>query len=195
MITAQDMQELEKTSGIPSLQLMENAGKAFVEELKKHHDVKGKKLLVACYHGKNAGDGFVIADVLSKEAEVDVLFIGDEEKMPSETAHFFHKLNHNPLVQFVTLETADFEEYDLLIDAILGINIHNYLKPEIASTIKLLNQAPGYKVAVDIPTGLHPENGTVVEEIFNADLVITFHDLKPALEQLGEKVKVVGIGL
>ncbi len=195
MITAQEMHALEIASNIPGVQLMERAGKAFVEELKKHHDVKGKKVLFACYHGKNAGDGFVIADILANDAEVDVLFIGDEEKMPKETAHFFKEVNDNSLVQFVSLDTVDCDEYDILIDALLGINIHNYLKPEIAVALKELNEAKGVKIAVDVPTGMNPDTGAVVGEAFKADLIITFHDTKPGLEQFGEKVKVVGIGL
>ena len=195
MITAQQMRELESASGVSSLHLMEYAGKAFVTGLKESRDIKSKKVLVACYHGKNGGDGFVIADLLSSEAEVDILFIGDEEKMSKETAHFFHEVNNNPSVQFVTLDTVDFDEYDVIIDAILGINIHNYLKPEISATIKLINEAKGFKAAVDIPTGYNPDTGAVVGEGVNADIIITFHDMKPGLEQFKEKVKVVTIGL
>ena len=195
MITALEMKALEDGSGIPPQTLMERAGKAFVEELKKQHEVKGKKILVACYHGRNAGDGFVIADALAEEAEVEVLFMGDEEKMSKETAHFFKEVNDNSLVQFVSLDTVDTDEYDILIDAILGINIHNYLKPEITIAIKQLNEAKGKRIAVDIPTGVHPDSGAIIGEAFNADLIITFHDMKPGLEQFKEKVVVVGIGL
>ncbi len=195
MITAQQMRELELASGMAGIALMENAGKAFVDGLKPHVEYKGKKILIASYHGKNGGDGFVIANLLSKEAEVDLLFIGDEEKMPKESAHFFHHVTSNPLIQFVTLDTVDFDEYDIIIDAILGINIHNYLKPEIAVTIKHINESKAFKVAVDIPTGYHPDTGAVVGEGINTDLIITFHDIKPGLEQFGEKVKVVSIGL
>lgn len=195
MMTAQRMKELEAASGIPPITLMENAGKAFVGELKRHHETKGRKILVACYHGKNGGDGFVIANQLAEEAEVDVLFIGDEEKLVRESAHFFHHVNNNPLIQFVALDTVDFDEYDLIIDAILGIGIHNYLKPEIAVAIRHINEAKAAKVSADIPTGLDPDTGRMIEQAINADLIITFHDMKPGLGQFGDKVKVVGIGL
>jgi ADP-dependent NAD(P)H-hydrate dehydratase / NAD(P)H-hydrate epimerase len=195
MITLAAMKALEASSGIPLQSLMERCANAFVTELRSNQELKGKKILVACYHGTNAGEGFAIADLLANDAEVDMLFIGDEEKMQKETAHFFKMVNDNPLVQFVALDTVDFSEYDVIIDAILGINMHTYLKPEIATTIKLINESSAFKVAVDIPTGLHPDSGKVVEEVLNADLIITFHDLKPALESLQEKVKIVGIGL
>ncbi|HII66323.1 TPA: NAD(P)H-hydrate epimerase [Candidatus Woesearchaeota archaeon] len=195
MMTAQQMKELEAASGIPSLILMENAGKAFVEELKRHHETKGKKILVACYHGRNGGDGFAIANQLADGSEVDVLFIGDEEKLVRESAHFFHHVNNNPLIQFVAIGTVDFDEYDLIIDAILGIGIHHYLKPEIAVAVRHINEAKAIKVSADIPTGLDPDTGKMIEQAINADLIITFHDMKPGLEQFGDKVRVVGIGL
>ncbi len=195
MLTAQQMRELEAASGISGVQLMENAGKAFAAELLKNYDVRDKKVLVACYHGKNGGDGLVIADLLARQSEVDLLFLGDEEKMVKETEHFFHHVNNNALIQFVTPETVDFDEYDFIIDAILGIGLHHYLKPEISSAIKLINESKALKVAVDIPTGVNPDTGNIVSVAVNPNLIITFHDLKPGLSQFGEKVRVVPIGL
>jgi NAD(P)H-hydrate epimerase len=195
MITSEEMKALESSSNLSGIQIMENSSKAFVSELKRHYDISKKKILVACYHGKNAGQGFSAADLLSQESEVDVLFIGDEEKMTKETLHFFLHVNNNPLVQFVTLDTANFDEYDFLIDAILGINIHNYLKPEIAVAIKDLNLANGKRIALDVPTGLLPDTGEIAGEMFNPELIITLHDSKPGLEQFKEKVRIVSIGL
>ena len=195
MITSQEMKQMEVRSNTPLIKLMENAGTAFVSELKKSTEIKNKSILVVCYHGKNGGDGFVIADLLSKEAEIDVLFIGDEEKMVKETEHFFHHINNNPLIQFVTLETVEFDDYDLIIDAILGNGLHSNIKQDIAIAIDNINSARAFTVSVDIPTGYHPDTGAIVDKGVDADLIITFHDTKPGLEQFKEKVVIVPIGL
>ena len=85
MITSAEMKELENNCGIPKLQLMETAGKGIAEEIKKKFpDLKNKKILFVCYHGNNGGDGFVAARYLCDDAEVDVLFVGDEKKLTEE---------------------------------------------------------------------------------------------------------------
>ena len=80
MISSQEMRDLETNSGISRLILMENAGKAVSNSVKTNFDLKDKKILIVCYHGNNGGDGFVAARYLCDEAEVDILFIGNENK-------------------------------------------------------------------------------------------------------------------
>ena len=75
MILSQEMRELEAKSGIPRINLMENAGRAVYQTIKQGFDLKDKKILVVCYHGNNGGDGFVAARYLCDEAETDILFI------------------------------------------------------------------------------------------------------------------------
>src|SRR3990167_4902084 len=100
MISSHDMRVLEEKSGIPRSVLMENAGKAVYESIKERLDLKDKRILVVCYHGNNGGDGFVAARYLSDDAEVDILFIGDESKLKKEALANFKKIEHNDKVQF-----------------------------------------------------------------------------------------------
>ena len=189
------MRDLEAASGIPRINLMENAGKAVYEALKGNFEVKDKKVLVVCYHGNNGGDGFVAARHLSDDAETDVLFIGDENKLKKEALANFKKIEHNERIQLLVDDEVDFDEYDVIIDAILGTGIHVRLNMEISAVIDDINKSKAYKVSVDIPTGLDPDTGEVVEKFVNADLIVTFHDLKAGLEKLQEKTVVADIGL
>src|SRR3989338_8965184 len=131
MISSQEMRILETTSHVPRINLMENAGKAVYHILKQRMDFKDKKILVICYHGNNGGDGFVAARYLSNEAETDVLFIGDESKMRKETLANFKRIEHNERIQFLVDDEVDFGEYDVIVDAILGIGIKGRLNREI----------------------------------------------------------------
>lgn len=195
MISSQDMRILEAKSSIPRFILMENAGKSIYQAIKQRFDLNGKKILVVCYHGNNGGDGFVAARYLSEEAEVDVLFIGDEAKLKKEALVNFKKIEHNEKIQFLVDDEVDFDTYDIIIDAILGIGIHGRLNREISAVIEDINNSKAYKVAVDIPTGLDPDTGIVVDKCVNADLIITFHDLKKGIEKLKDRTVVVDIGL
>jgi len=59
----------------------------------------------------------------------------------------------------------------------------------------LINDSKAYKIAVDIPTGLNPDTGEIIDKAVNADLVITFHDIKNGLEKLKDKTVIVDIGI
>lgn len=195
MISSQEMRILEAKSNLPRAILMENAGKAVYKSIRERFELKDKKILAVCYHGDNGGDGFVAARHLCDEAEVDILFIGDESRMKKEALANFKKIEHNEKIQFLVVEEVDFDQYDLIVDAILGIGIRGRLNREISAIIEDINNSKAFKVAVDIPTGLDPDTGIVTDKCVNADLTVTFHDLKTGLEKLQDKTVVADIGL
>ncbi len=195
MITSASMKELESKSDVPLSALMRRAGNAVYEALKEKIELKGKKILVVCYHGNNGGDGFVAADLLSENSEVDVLFIGDEEKMKKDAGVYYKKLMGNQRIQFVSYENVDFDEYDVIIDAILGIGYKGRLNKEITNAIEDINKTKSFKLSIDIPTGLDPDTGEIADACVKADMIITFHDTKPGLEALQDKVVIADIGL
>jgi len=195
MISSQDMRILEAKSNIPRHNLMENAGRSVYQVIKQKFDLKNKKILVVCYHGNNGGDGFVAARYLCDEAETDVLFIGDEDKLKKEALINLKKVEHNGKIQLLVDEEVDFNEYDIIVDAILGVGIQAGLNKEISAVIDDINNSKAYKVAVDIPTGLDPDSGIVFDKCVNADLIVTFHDLKKGLEKYQDRTVVADIGL
>src|SRR3989344_523092 len=194
MLNSMQIRALEAQANIPLSVLMKRAGNAVNDALRQKFDLKGKKILVVCYHGNNGGDGFVAADLLSEHAEVDVLFIGDEEKMKKEASAYYKKLLTNPGVQFVSYESIDFDDYDIIIDAILGIGYKGRLNKEILNVVDDINKSKSFKIAIDIPTGMDPDTGEIPEKSVNVDMIVTFHEMKPGLESVKDKVVVADIG-
>lgn len=197
MISTQEMKQLEDNCGISKLQLMENAGKGIYKTLKERFpNLKDKRILVVAYHGNNGGDGFVAARYLCEEAETDILFIGDEEKFKEEAKINFKRMENNERIQLlIDLEQTDFEDYDIVIDAILGAGTSGEIKESIASVIDEINNSTAFKVAVDIPSGINPDTGESANKAINADLIITFHDIKQGLEKFKDKTIIVDIGI
>ena len=195
MISSQEMRRLEESSSVPRSVLMENAGKAVYQTIKKALDLKDKRILVVCYHGNNGGDGFVAARYLCDEAETDVLFIGDESRMRKDALANFRKIEHNERIQFLVDDEVDFGSYDIIVDAVLGVGIKGRLNREISAIIDDVNRSKAFKVSVDIPTGIDPDTGEIVDKCIDADLVVTFHYMKKGLEKLQEKTIVADIGL
>src|SRR3989344_3576212 len=169
MISSQEMRELEEKSAIPKSVLMENAGKAVYQAIKQRFDLKDKKILVVCYHGNNGGDGFVTARHLCDEAEINVLFIGDEENLKNGALLNFKKIENNEKIQILDLEAVDFSDYDIIIDAIFGTGIRGEIKDPLATLITNLNKAKAFKVSVDIPSGVNPDTGEKANVSFEPD--------------------------
>ena len=49
-----------------------------------------------------------------------------------------------------------------------------------AAVCRLLNQADGFKIALDIPTGLNCDTGEADKDTFRSDLTYAFAAYKPA---------------
>ena len=85
--------------------------------------------------------------------------------------------------------------FDIIVDAIFGTGFKGKIDRDILYTIDMINNARGFKVAIDIPTGIDGNSGEKSEKFINADLIITFHDMKSGIADLADKTVVVDIGL
>jgi len=189
------MKQLEDNCGIPRVVLMDNAGKAIYNALKEKFELKDKRILIVAYHGNNGGDGFVAARHLCNDAEVDVLFIGDDSKLKKESLANFKKTENNEMIQMLTLEAVDFSDYDIILDAIFGTGIEGEIKDPLATLINNLSKTKANKVSIDVPSGVNPDTGEKANVYFEPDLIITMHDMKKGLKDYKDKTIVVDIGI
>jgi NAD(P)H-hydrate epimerase len=192
IVTAEEMRAIDRATtekyGIPSLTLMENAGAAVAEFAQKHFDFNS--VCAVCGKGNNGGDGFVAARKLheaSKKVSVIVLAKGPEE-LRGDAAEMFKKLPVPALwiaeeKYFSKPEVEEELKSDLIIDAILGTGFKPPLKGIAEKAVIRINKAPGFVLAVDIPSGIDadieepPDGITYV----HADGIISFTAAKPAL--------------
>lgn len=195
MITSGEMRRIEESSGIPSIQLMENAGVELCKAVKGRFDISDKRILVVAYHGNNGGDGFVAARLLSEDAAVDVFFVGDEQKLKNDALINYKKIVKNPLIQLVDEQMVDFDDYDIIIDAVFGTGLRGSPNEEVLNAINGINSSKAFKISVDIPSGIDPDSGGCAEVFVNADLIVTFHELKKGLEPFKDKTIVADIGI
>ena len=190
--TAAEMREHEQMAvdkGTTFEQLMENAGQAAAADLLRRFPKAGRALIV-CGKGNNGGDGLVIARVLSEQDwQIDVAFVLGDKLSPLAQLNR-ERLNHSDGVSFIrsdeledrttgrlrTLKTG----YDLVIEGIFGTGFSGALPETAAAICRLLNQTDGFKIALDIPTGLNCDTGEADKDTFRADLTYTFAAYKPA---------------
>ena len=190
--------------GVSTLQLMENAGRAVAEEVEKRIQT-GKKVAIICGLGGNGGDGFVAARHLSKKFEVQVFLVGSSTNIRSEEAKINWNIIQNMKSSIKIHELKDSAfikpfDADVIIDALLGTGLKGALVPPISNVIMMMNRSKGFKVAIDVPTGVEADSGDVKGEAFKADLTVTLHKnkigFKNAEKYLGEVViRQIGIPL
>ena len=198
MISTSKMRELEDLSeknGISKLQLMKNAGLGLYNEINKQFDLSDKKILIVCGSGNNGGDGFVLARYLKINGnEVKVLFLGKENKLKKESGYNYNLLKEN-LTDVLAEDYSLIENSDIIIDAMLGTGVQGKIREPFSTVIDLINNSKKFVIVVDIPTGLNPDTGEILDKAVNADIIYTFHDIKTGLKSYKEKVVVVDIGL
>ncbi len=195
IVTAHQMSELDRVSieeyGIPSVALMENAGRACTERILMIFDDKGlspqeASVAVVCGRGNNGGDGFVIARHLhNRGAYVEVFLLDEEDNLSPDAriqAEILKKMDVEIRIVRDTEGVEDLrtflEEVHLCIDAILGIGLKKPLSGLIREVVEAINLSMATVFAVDIPTGIDATTGRILGEAIRADYTGTFGLLK-----------------
>ncbi|MFM9076671.1 MAG: NAD(P)H-hydrate dehydratase [Solirubrobacterales bacterium] len=162
-------------AGIPSLDLMETAGRAVADAAVGM--VGGECVLVVCGKGNNAGDGLVAARHLAElglEVEVQLLWPG-EELSPDATANL-DRLQGIPVDEGPG-SLVRREPPGLVVDAILGTGFEGEPREPVAAAIEWINRAACPVLACDIPSGVDASTGAAGLAV-QADRTVTFHGPK-----------------
>jgi len=205
LVTASEMKRYDNHTiekiGIPAMVLMERAALAVTEEVYRHctDDIFCKKhVYVLTGVGNNGGDGLAVARLLSERGfRIDVQCVGDKEKASEQWKQQYEILKHYD-VNFVQVPTR--EDYDFLVDALFGVGLSRDVTGVYREAIEKYNALDGFKIAVDIPSGIHSDNGTILGCAVKADVTVTFGFCKcglvlyPGCLYAGE-VKVTDIGI
>ncbi len=174
-------------------QLMKNAGEGAAKIIVERFPISGKHICVLAGCGNNGGDGLVIASELRKlGAKVRLLLPFGSPA--TDTAMCFSEVASQILV------LDDFAgEFDIVIDALFGIGLNRILSGEIAGLIEKINAYDCVKIAIDVPSGVFCDGGTVACA-FKADLTISFScyklcNLLPQTSEYCGEVIVCDIGI
>jgi len=165
--------------GIPGYTLMRRAGQAVVDVIRQKLSAD-KKILVLCGAGNNAGDGYVVAR-LAKQAgyTVNLISLVDAEKLTGDARQACqHWLECGEIQPYQTLFL---QQADLIVDALLGTGLGREVKGEWAKLIHAVNSATLPVIAIDVPSGLNADTGTIAGVAIVADYTISFIGLKTGL--------------
>ena len=173
--TRDEMQNIDAYSiekiGIPGIVLMEKAAMSMEEEIIKRFPPDSSVLIVV-EKGNNGGDGLALARLLShRHYNVDVYEIGQISQASDS-----YQTQRNILDALLVPVVSEFpdKDYDVIIDAVFGVGLKREISGIHAQVIDRLNHMSGYKIAVDVPSGVDASDGQILGIGFQADLTITF---------------------
>lgn len=182
--------------GVPSLDLMEAAGRAVAEvvaSLAPEGPVR-----VVCGKGNNGGDGFVAARLLREMGfEVEAMLLWPDEELRGDAAANFERFGGELLEGGLDQRLSD---SGAVIDAIFGTGFEVAPREPAAAAIEAINRCGAPVVACDIASGVDASTGEVAGEAVEADVTVSFHAGKlgqrvaPGKSHTGE-LRVVPIGI
>jgi len=192
--------------GMPSIVLMENAGRGAAELLARL-GIDGR-VAVCAGRGNNGGDGFVIARHLEiRGFDVRVLLFADPQSLEGDAATNFRILSAagTPVSQWTPDVDADRLLQELssgawIVDALLGTGMRGTVREPLATVIKAINAADVPVLAVDLPSGLDCDTGQSLGACVQAAHTATFVARKRGFDVQGAKkftgaVHVIDIGV
>ncbi|MBI4351771.1 MAG: NAD(P)H-hydrate epimerase [Elusimicrobia bacterium] len=199
VVTAEKMKYLDSKAsleyGIPSLTLMENAGRAVAEAALQFAAAElgkkpaGLKAAVCCGKGNNGGDGLVAARYLLQAGAGVKVFI----LPPKETGYGEPVVKNLEAAKAAGLPVAmtrkeeldalaaEFSAADLLLDCLLGVSAVGKPTGPVHRVIQLMNKSGKPIIAVDIPSGLSPDTGHHSGVFIMAKLTLTLGFAKTGL--------------
>lgn len=190
--------------GIPSLVLMENAGRGCVDHLCAA-GIQGP-VAILCGGGNNGGDGLVMARHLDLRGyQVRVGMFAPLDKLSTDCAANFRIIEAAEIrCELFSTDTIAslpgwLDDADWIVDSLLGTGAAGNPRPPLDEVIRHVNRASARRLAVDVPSGLDCDRGQPAAPTVRADLTCTFVARKPgfdaaaAQDYLGQ-VEVLDIG-
>jgi hydroxyethylthiazole kinase-like uncharacterized protein yjeF len=167
-------------AGIPGYTLMSRAAGAAVREARQRFP-QAKRWQVICGAGNNGGDGYAVARLAANDGiVVSVLAVVDPETLQGDAATAYGDFAAEGGVVLPWSGELD-SEAELLVDGLLGNGLTRDIGGELAAAVAATNAHPAPVMALDIPTGIHGDTGSVMGCAVVADVTVTFVGLKTGL--------------
>lgn len=164
--------------------LMQRAGAAAAEWAAMLAGHGGHPVLILAGPGNNGGDAFETARLLRQRFfDVQVVFAGEASHLPADAAQACRRYSEaGGTVSAVIPEQA---RWSLIIDGLFGIGLSRAPDEHYAEWIMAANHLSARDrcplLALDCPSGLNADTGTVFEPAIRASHTLTFIAAKPGL--------------
>jgi len=142
---------------------------------------KPGRIVFLCGKGLNGADGLVAARLASESGhEVVALLAEEPSELRQETSDALRDATSagvsvfSPNSDQFEHQLRALENFDIVVDAILGTGYRGKLNSRYSEMVKAINEADSFVLSLDCPTGLNADSGKVLDEAVLADHTLTF---------------------
>jgi NAD(P)H-hydrate epimerase len=186
VLNTQQMREADRRTiediGLPSIVLMENAGRQAVAAMEAaFDDLATSHVAVLCGRGNNGGDGFVVARTLAQRGVQSTVFLlGAVADVRGDARTNLEVLGRVGLTVVEISNAQDWElhfsevsECDLIVDAMVGTGFSGALSGLLETVVADVNGLGVPVVAIDLPTGVSADSHEVAGSAVEASMTVT----------------------
>lgn len=181
LLTVKEMQECDAATSqqyrVPAICLMERAALAATEEIAKRIS-PSHRILVIAGSGNNGGDAVAVARMLFVSGySVELLVTGDRNRLSDQTRMQLDcTAAYDVPTRWVSenIQSFDFSAYNCIVDGMFGIGLNREIQGDWARIIQAVNESGAFVVALDVPSGIQCDDGSIMGCGVRADLTVTF---------------------
>jgi ADP-dependent NAD(P)H-hydrate dehydratase / NAD(P)H-hydrate epimerase len=186
ILTAAQMREADRFTiediGIPSLVLMENAGRQVVAAIEAAYEAQmNGRIAVLCGRGNNGGDGFVVARTLMQRGvDCAVFVIGAVADVRGDARVNLDILGRLGVTvveindeQAWELHFSEISQCSLIVDAIFGTGLKQALGGMLETVVADINASGIPIVSIDLPSGLSADTPHLIGDCIDASMTVT----------------------
>jgi NAD(P)H-hydrate epimerase len=163
-----------ETAGVPSLDLMKNAGREAAQVVERHYGPCPVSILAG--PGNNGGDGYVIARYLAHHGwPVTVWRLGNADRLTGDAAVMAGRWTGKTRA----LSLKALNGAGLVVDALFGAGLTRPLSGVAEKLAHLSGDKTVPVVSIDVPSGLDGTSGEPKGVCFQAERTVSFFRKKP----------------
>lgn len=172
-------------------ELMGKAGSALANEI-----CDFKRIAIICGSGNNGGDGYATTyDLIRREnppfEKIDIFYI--KKPRSPESIFYFDNIDDDRVSVKQFSSKVDFENYDCIVDCLLGTGFSGMPSGDVAEAINKINSANcPFIVSMDINSGVNGDTGE--GEIFvrsNLTLSLGYKKIGFLKDEFSKKAKIL----
>ena len=213
ILNAAQMREADRYTieeiGIPSLVLMENAGRQVVAAIEAAFEERlDGRVAILCGRGNNGGDGLVVVrTLLQRGVDCAVFLIGSVADVRGDARTNLDILGRLGLTvveindeQAWELHFSEISQCTLIVDAIFGTGLKSPLAGMLETVVADVNASGIPIVAIDLPSGMSADTPRLIGDCIDATMTVTLATPKlplvlPPAEAHAGDIVIADIGI